>query len=46
MKNALTLTKYQGFDPEVGGSGSLGMGIDRCIYPQARTVMFGLNLGF
>ena len=39
--NLLTWTKYQGFDPEIGGSG-----VDRGIYPQARTIMFGINAGF
>lgn len=38
--NLLTLTKYSGYDPEVGG------GIDYGNYPQSRTFMFGLNLGF
>ena len=40
--NLLTITKYNGYDPEVGGS---SYGIDRGIYPQSRTLMFGLNLG-
>ncbi|RYF22098.1 MAG: TonB-dependent receptor [Flavobacteriales bacterium] len=41
--NLLTITKYTGFDPEIGG-GSLG--IDRGFYPQARTYFAGLNVGF
>ena len=40
--NLITLTKYDGYDPEVGGT---SYGIDRGIYPQARTFMFGLNVG-
>jgi TonB-dependent starch-binding outer membrane protein SusC len=40
--NLLTITKYNGYDPEVGGS---SYGIDRGIYPQSRTFMFGLNVG-
>ena len=40
-QNLLTLTKYSGFDPEVGGSG-----IDRGIYPQSRVLLAGVNLGF
>lgn len=36
--NLLTLTKYSGYDPEIIG------GIDRGIYPQPRTLMFGLKL--
>jgi TonB-linked SusC/RagA family outer membrane protein len=38
--NLLTITNYSGFDPEIGS------GIDRGIYPQARTVSFGLNVTF
>lgn len=38
--NLLTFTNYTGYDPEVGG------GIDYGNYPQARTVMVGLNLNF
>ncbi|OQA48817.1 MAG: TonB dependent receptor [Bacteroidetes bacterium ADurb.Bin302] len=38
--NLLTLTKYSGYDPEVGG------GVDYGNYPQSRTFMFGLNLDF
>ncbi len=38
--NLLTLTKYTGYDPEVGG------GVDYGNYPQSRTFMFGLNCDF
>ncbi|MDR0618750.1 MAG: TonB-dependent receptor [Bacteroidales bacterium] len=38
--NLLTLTKYSGYDPEVGS------GVDYGNYPQARTVLFGVNLEF
>lgn len=41
--NLLTFTKYTGFDPEIGGS---SYGIDRAIYPQARSFLVGLNFGF
>jgi TonB-dependent starch-binding outer membrane protein SusC len=41
--NLATLTKYTGFDPEIGGS---SFGIDRGFYPQARSFMFGLSAGF
>lgn len=40
--NLLTFTKYEGFDPEIGGS---SYGIDRGYYPQARTFMAGVNVG-
>jgi len=42
-ENLLTLTKYTGYDPEIGGD---VFGIDRGYYPQARTFMFGANLQF
>ncbi len=42
-QNLFTLTKYTGFDPEIGGN---VMGIDKGYYPQARTIMFGANLQF
>ncbi|GAB3754330.1 TonB-dependent receptor [Spirosoma pomorum] len=42
-QNLLTLTKYTGYDPEIGGG---VLSIDRGIYPQARSFMLGLNVGF
>ncbi len=42
-ENLLTLTKYSGFDPEIGGD---VMGVDRGYYPQARSFMLGANLQF
>jgi len=44
--NLLTLTKYQGFDPDVGSGNPLFAGVDSGIYPQARTFMAGLNIKF
>ena len=41
--NLVTFTKYTGYDPEIGGS---SYGIDRGIYPQARSFTVGLNVGF
>lgn len=38
--NLLTFTAYTGYDPEVGG------GVDFGNYPQARTILFGVNLEF
>jgi len=43
--NLLLLSKYKGLDPEVSGS-SLGLGIDNGVYPQPRTVTFGVSVGF
>ncbi len=39
--NLATITGYTGYDPEIGGS---SYGIDRGIYPQARSFMAGLNV--
>lgn len=46
--NLLTFTKYDGFDPEVQqyGGNSPSMGIDYGTYPQSRTFLFGVNVGF
>ncbi|MDX2286642.1 MAG: TonB-dependent receptor [Bacteroidia bacterium] len=44
--NLLTLTRYTGYDPEVGGDNfTLGRGIDIGTYPQARTFLLGIQLG-
>nr|WP_087880224.1 TonB-dependent receptor [Dysgonomonas macrotermitis] len=54
-ENLLTFTKYHGFDPEIssGSNSSIGsadggtsLGIDRGVYPQARTFTVGVNLSF
>ena len=45
VKNALTLTKYSGFDPEISG-GIMNSGVDLGTYPQARVYTFGLDLKF
>ncbi|MCD0475973.1 TonB-dependent receptor [Flavobacterium sp. EDS] len=47
-ENLFTFTKYTGFDPEIGANNADGnvMGIDRGFYPQARTIMLGVNLQF
>lgn len=42
-ENLLTFTEYTGYDPEIGGG---SFGIDRGIYPQARSFMVGINVGF
>jgi TonB-linked SusC/RagA family outer membrane protein len=42
-ENLATFTKYNGYDPEIGGG---TMSIDRGIYPQARSFMVGLTVGF
>ncbi|MFT6165508.1 MAG: TonB-linked SusC/RagA family outer membrane protein [Vicingaceae bacterium] len=47
VNNLLTVTKYRGFDPEIGSvGGALAAGVDYGFYPQARTVMGGFNFKF
>jgi TonB-linked SusC/RagA family outer membrane protein len=50
-ENLLTITKYDGYNPEVGmkdgnDGDPLDIGIDRAYYPQARSFSAGLNLSF
>ena len=48
-QNAWLFSKYKGFDPEVsstGGAEDRTAGVDYGAYPQARTFLFGVNLGF
>ncbi|QJW91871.1 TonB-dependent receptor [Spirosoma taeanense] len=46
--NLLTFTKYTGYDPEIGSryNGTLTNGVDYGQFPQARTFMAGLQIGF
>ena len=44
-ENLVTWTKYHGFDPEIS-SGGTSLGIDKGVYPQARTYYVGLNVTF
>jgi TonB-dependent starch-binding outer membrane protein SusC len=47
-QNLLTLTKYTGYDPEIGSrfNQALTSGIDYGQFPQARTILVGLQAGF
>ena len=45
-ENLFTFTKYTGADPEIGAIDSFDIGIDRGIYPQARTFRVGLTVSF
>ncbi len=47
-QNLLTFTGYTGYDPEVGSrfGNLLTQGIDYGLFPQARTFMAGVNIGF
>lgn len=44
-ENLFTFTKYHGFDPEIS-SGGTSLGLDRGVYPQAKTFTVGANLTF
>lgn len=44
-ENLLTITSYEGYDPEIS-SGGTSLGIDRGIYPQPRTFSIGANITF
>jgi TonB-linked SusC/RagA family outer membrane protein len=44
--NILTLTKYSGYSPEIGGSDGFSSGIDLGIYPITSVYSIGLNLTF
>ncbi|GAB4018233.1 TonB-dependent receptor [Spirosoma migulaei] len=47
-QNFLTWTSYSGYDPEVNrfGQDSRSQGFDYASYPAAKTLLFGLNVGF
>jgi len=44
--NLLTVTDYQGYDPEIVSFDNLSLGIDRRIYPVSKIVTFGTNIRF
>jgi TonB-linked SusC/RagA family outer membrane protein len=44
--NLITLTRYMGFDPDLGSSSVLSAGVDYGMYPQARSFMSGLQIKF
>jgi TonB-dependent starch-binding outer membrane protein SusC len=45
-ENLITLTKYPGYDPEIGNTDVFGSGIDHGVYPQSKTITFGMNITF
>lgn len=46
VRNAFTLTRYQGFDPSASSGDPLASGIDNGFYPVARTFLIGINAKF
>jgi len=49
-ENLFTITKYSGYDPEIGISPNAGggaqFGIDKGVYVPARSFLVGVNVGF
>jgi len=46
-ENLFTITGYSGYDPELGSNNSGNVfGVDRGVYPQARSFVFGINANF
>jgi TonB-dependent starch-binding outer membrane protein SusC len=47
-ENLVTITKYSGYAPDlnIGGTSPSTQGLDFGVYPLARTITFGLNVGF
>lgn len=46
INNLITLTKYKGYDPEVGDKDPLNQGIDTGFYPVPRVFSFGAQIDF
>ena len=45
-ENLFTITGYTGADPEIGARSAFDIGIDRGIYPAAKTIRFGTTISF
>ena len=47
MDDWFVITKYPGFDPETASTGGTsGMGLDKGSYPNAKKLLFGVNISF
>ncbi len=46
VNNLATFTRYKGYDPDFSSGSPLTGGVDQGFYPQAKTMMAGLNLNF
>lgn len=44
--NLLTITNYDGFDPDLTSTGIFSRGVDRGYYPLSRSFVAGVNIGF
>ena len=45
-ENLITITGYEGFDPELASGNYTTLGVDKGIYPQSRTIYVGANITF
>ena len=45
-QNLLTITKYKGYDPDIISDGLFSRGFDYGSFPNPRTYMFGVQVGF
>ena len=45
-ENLFTFTGYSGFDPEIGSASPFSVGVDRGVYPQARSYRLGVTFTF
>jgi hypothetical protein len=47
-ENLFTITKYNGFNPDIGAQNqqNINNGLDNTIYPQSRTFIGGISVGF
>jgi TonB-linked SusC/RagA family outer membrane protein len=45
-ENVLTMSKYKGYDPDFINDGLINRGFDYGSFPNARTLMFGIQAGF
>ncbi len=45
-ENLATWTKYWGYDPEISSGNGYSFGVDKGVYPQARTFTLGAQISF
>jgi len=46
VQNLVTITKYNGYDPESKSGGNFNPGVDKGSFPIPRTYTFGLNISY
>ncbi len=45
-QNLFTITKYKGYDPDIASDGLFSRGFDYGSFPNPRTIMAGIQIGF